>query len=87
MTLSDVDNSKMMDQPVPISADEVTGVKGTTPKKKKKKSAGRVILKIVIWLLVIAGVILLTLFLAAKISQLGTIPAVIDYIIENVRAL
>lgn len=60
-----------------------TGVAGEAQKPrqaKKKGSALKTLLKVIIWLAVIAAVIFATLFLSAKIGHFDSIPALIDYI-------
>ena len=50
------------------------------PKKKKKGRVLRTILKIIIWIVVIAGVAFLTLFLTSRIAEFESIPAMLQYI-------
>ena len=70
------------------NADEITSVPvygapmDAAPEEapKRKSRAGRQALKIVGWLLVIALVLFLVLFLASKIGQFQSIPAMLRYI-------
>ena len=60
-----------------------TGAAGAAQKprqSKKKGSALKTLLKVIIWLAVIALIIFVTLFLASKIGHFDSIPALIDYI-------
>jgi cell division septal protein FtsQ len=50
------------------------------PKKKKKGRALRTILKIIIWIVVIGIVGFLTLFLTSRIAEFESIPAMLEYI-------
>jgi flagellar basal body-associated protein FliL len=50
------------------------------PKKKKKKRVLRTIIKIIIWIVVIVAVVFLTLFLTSRIAEFESIPAMLDYI-------
>ena len=54
--------------------------KGQKGKKKRKKSAARTILLLLLWILIIALGIYLTLFLAARIGEFESIPAMLEYI-------
>lgn len=49
-------------------------------KKKKKRPAWKVVLIVLIWLVVIAAVIFVTLFLASRIAQFESIGAMLNYI-------
>jgi len=54
--------------------------KGKKVKKKRKKSAVGTVIKLLVWLLIIALGIFLTLFLAARIGEFESIPAMLEYI-------
>jgi len=54
--------------------------KGKKGKKKRKKSAVGTVIKLLVWLLIIALGIFLTLFLAARIGEFESIPAMLEYI-------
>ena len=56
------------------------GSKGKKGKKKRKKSAAGAIIRLLIWILIIALGIFLTLFLAARIGEFESIPAMLEYI-------
>jgi cell division septal protein FtsQ len=50
------------------------------PKKKKKRSILRTLIKIIIWLAVVAGVVYLTLELTWRIAQFTSMCEMLDYI-------
>ncbi|MCL1830420.1 MAG: hypothetical protein FWG21_03220 [Oscillospiraceae bacterium] len=54
-------------------------VAGERPRKKK-----RVLLRIVIWLVIIAAIVFLTLFLAARIGEFNSIMEMIDWIKDQI---
>ena len=56
---------------------------GNTGKKRKKNKAGRAVgslLRFIIWVVIIALAIFLTLYLSAKIAEFPSIGALLDYI-------
>ena len=85
--MSEKNSNDQVDQTVFKADDAAVQEQVVSVKQKKKSKAGKVMLKILIWLLVFAAIAVLTLFLAAKISRLGTIKSVIEYIKDSVNAL
>lgn len=53
---------------------------GKKPPGKQKKKSKKTWLKVIIWLVVIAAIVFLTLYLSAKIGQFDSIPDLLDYI-------
>lgn len=64
--------------------DGVTITQNSGVQDKKKGKGGKIALKIVIWVVVIAAVIFLTLFLASKIANFESIGDMIDWIKEQI---
>lgn len=62
------------------AGNNMPGQQNQPPKKKKKK---RVWLRILIWVVVIAAVIFVTLFLASKIGQFDSIMEMIRWIMNQ----
>ncbi len=55
-------------------------VQENTIQGKQKGKAGKTFLKVIVWILVIAFILWLTLFLSAKIAKFENIPAMLEFI-------
>jgi len=62
--------------------DETPVVYREDEKPKRKK---RILLRIVIWLVIIAAIIFLTLFLAARIGEFDSIMDMLNWIKEQIK--
>jgi cytoskeletal protein RodZ len=74
---------------VPVKEDDGKGAAENQPspgsrseknRKKKKGRAGKTVLKVVIWIIIIAAAIFLTLYLASKIGEFESIGDMLNYI-------